>query len=168
MASKFVPLSFHGGHLNLGNARAAMAFLNNAISTYDFDFFSINEPYTFDDNITSIPWNYSIASHNRAPKAAIILKSSHNSQIIHTSKEIVVIMARINGISLLLISVYCPPSKNIDYNLNILRTILDKYHDLPTVILGDFNAKSRVWGRRNLDDRGKQTVDLLSSAGVEH
>ncbi|GIY24992.1 hypothetical protein CDAR_453251 [Caerostris darwini] len=61
MASKFVPFPFHGGHLNLGNARAAMAFLNNAISTYGFDFFSINEPYTFDNNITSISINYSIA-----------------------------------------------------------------------------------------------------------
>ncbi|GIX87727.1 hypothetical protein CDAR_617131 [Caerostris darwini] len=30
----------------------------------------------------------------------------------------------------------------------------------PIVLLGDFNAKSRVWGQRNLDERGSKLLTL--------
>ncbi|GIY37466.1 RNA-directed DNA polymerase from mobile element jockey [Caerostris darwini] len=139
-----------------------MAFLNNSFAERHFDFFSLNEPYSYDNNITNIPKAYKIAAHHTAPKSAIAIKSSFNSQVIHITQEIVVILANIFDMDLLLASIYCPPSNNIDDNLNILRPILNKYTDLPMIILGDFNAKSRVWGQRNLDDRGSKLLSFCN------
>ncbi|GIY24046.1 RNA-directed DNA polymerase from mobile element jockey [Caerostris darwini] len=149
-----------GGHLNLGNARAASAFLNNSIVKFNFDFFSINEPYVFEDSITGIPLNYAIIAHNSAPKAAIIIKSCFNTQSILISKEIVIVLANINNQDFLLVSTYCPPSQEIEDNLAILSPILCKYEGNPTIILGDFNAKSRVWGQRDLDCRGRKLLSF--------
>ncbi|GIY68078.1 uncharacterized protein CDAR_452961 [Caerostris darwini] len=150
--------NFIGGHLNLGNARAAMAFLNNTFAEYQYDFFSMNEPYCYDNKITCIPLKYSIVAHHTQPKAAIAIKSSINCQLVFSNSELTAILASINNVETLLVSIYCSPSKNIENNLNLLRNILLENDNRPTIILGDFNAKSRVWGKRDLDERGSKLL----------
>ncbi|GIY78163.1 putative 115 kDa protein in type-1 retrotransposable element R1DM [Caerostris darwini] len=158
MANKLPYSYIKGGHLNLGNARAAMAFLNNSFAEHDYDFFSLNEPYSFQDKITNIPKTYKIAAFHSSPKAAIAIKAAFNSQSIHITREVVVILAKIHNTDFLLASIYCPPSSNIEVNLNSLIPFLNKYSETPMIILGDFNAKSRVWGQRNLDERGSKLL----------
>ncbi|GIX87716.1 uncharacterized protein CDAR_617071 [Caerostris darwini] len=127
----------------------------------DNDSFSLNELYSFENNITNISKAYKIAAYHSAPKAVIAIKTSFNSQAIHITKEVVVILANIYSTDLLLASIYCPPN-NIEENLNTLRPILNKYNDFPMIILGDFNAKSRVWGQRNLGDRGSKLLPFCN------
>ncbi|GIX77315.1 hypothetical protein CDAR_276491 [Caerostris darwini] len=156
MANRFFSAHLKGGHLNLGNARAAMASLNNAIVQHDFDF-SLNEPYSYDNSITNIPLNYTIVAHHTAPKAAII-KSKYNSQIIFTNQDLIIIMAHLRNRDFLLVTIYCSPSKDIDQCLDVLGDFLFKFDHLRTFILGDFNAKSRFWGQRNLDCRARKLL----------
>ncbi|GIX73550.1 hypothetical protein CEXT_736961 [Caerostris extrusa] len=137
-----------------------MAFLNNTFHKYQYDFFSMNEPYCYENKITCIPINYSIVAHQIQPKAAIAIRSSIKSQIVFCNSELTAILASINKNETLLVSIYCSPSKNIDNNLNLLRNILIAHDNKPTIILGDFNAKSRVWGQRDLDERGSKLLSF--------
>ncbi|GIX81101.1 hypothetical protein CDAR_410591 [Caerostris darwini] len=70
-----------GGYINLGNGIAAMVQLNHSMCN-DFGFLSLNEPYSYDNSIISIPLNYTIVAADTSPKAAIIFKSSHNAQLL--------------------------------------------------------------------------------------
>ncbi|GIY73320.1 uncharacterized protein CDAR_530971 [Caerostris darwini] len=142
MTNKFQNCNnFTGGHLNLGNARAATPFLNNTIVKFKYDFFSLNEPYSFEDHITGIPINYTIIAHNRAPKAAIIIKSIYNSQVIFINIEIIILLANIYNQDFLLVSAYCPPSQNIDDNLHIISSFLsNKNLDFNQLPAGELNT----------------------------
>ena len=59
-----------------------------------------------------------------------------------------------------LCSLYLPPSTAID-----VRELEDLLNQLPppTVILGDFNAHSPIWGCRDLDIKGKQIEDFIAN-----
>ncbi|GIY54778.1 uncharacterized protein CDAR_391111 [Caerostris darwini] len=48
-------------------------------------------------------------------------------------------------------------------NLDVLQSFLEKYHLFKTFICGDFNAKSRVWGKRNVDNRGTQLLAFCNA-----
>ncbi|GIY79612.1 RNA-directed DNA polymerase from mobile element jockey [Caerostris darwini] len=93
-----------------------------------------------------------------SPKAAIIIKSSISSQILLNSQEAVIIMAQLLNKFHLIISIYCPPGKNLEASLEIIKPFILKYADIPILLLGDFNAKSRVWGQRDLDERGSSLL----------
>ncbi|GIY80798.1 hypothetical protein CEXT_418061 [Caerostris extrusa] len=54
------------------------------------------------------------AAFSESPKAAIALKSTHKAQIILCQKEVVIVQAKLNNQETLLVSVYCPPNKNMD------------------------------------------------------
>ncbi|GIX87694.1 hypothetical protein CDAR_616961 [Caerostris darwini] len=135
-----------------------MAQLQESIRNLDLDYISLNEPYCFKNQITCIPLNYTIAASSESPKGAIIIKSTLNAQIIICHKEVVIIQARLNNQDTILVSAYCPPNKNMDATLLIIRNAISKFSNLPIVILGDFNAKSRVWGQRDLDERGSKVL----------
>ncbi|GIY37492.1 uncharacterized protein CDAR_459091 [Caerostris darwini] len=55
-------------------------------------------------------------------------------------KKVVIVQANLNNQETLLVSVYCPPNKNMDATLLTLRNIINKYSNQPILILGDFNA----------------------------
>ncbi|GIY73629.1 hypothetical protein CEXT_430541, partial [Caerostris extrusa] len=94
------------------------------------------------------------------PQSSNSHKVNHKSQIVFSNSELTAILASINNTETLLVSIYCSPSKNIENNLNLLRNILIENDNRPTIILGDFNAKSRVWGQRDLDERGSKLLSF--------
>ncbi|GIX87699.1 reverse transcriptase domain-containing protein [Caerostris darwini] len=101
--------------------------------------------------------------HNISPKAAVLYKSSIPGQLIHSEEEIAIVLIHHNNQELLIISTYCSPKNNIDHNLDTIRKFIIKFNHLPTIILGDFNAKSRIWGQRDLDDRGTKVIHFCNS-----
>ncbi|GIX69951.1 uncharacterized protein CDAR_394471 [Caerostris darwini] len=155
-----------GGHINLGNAKAVMAQLHNSIKTHSFDFISLNEPYHLDNRIINIPINYSIVQSQDSPKAAIVIKANYNSQLIYANEELVIIMSQFHHQNTIIASIYCPPSNNIDNNLDVLKNFIIKYANLPFIILGDFNAKSRIWGQRDLDERGSKLLSFCHQMDI--
>ncbi|GIX83497.1 probable RNA-directed DNA polymerase from transposon BS [Caerostris darwini] len=63
----------------------------------------------------------------------------------------------------LLISTYCPPKGDLASHLEVLQAFLVKYPLFKIFICGDFNAKSRVWGKRNVDARGTQILAFCNA-----
>ncbi|GIX76034.1 RNA-directed DNA polymerase from mobile element jockey [Caerostris darwini] len=81
-------------------------------------------------------------------------------ELVFCNQEMVIIKAQLGDHDTLLISTYCPPNKDLDINLGIIRAHIHNNMQCPIVLLGDFNAKSRVWGQRNLDERGSKLLTL--------
>ncbi|GIY37472.1 uncharacterized protein CDAR_458971 [Caerostris darwini] len=84
-------------------------------------------------------------------------------QLIFVNEELVVVMLHHNDQDFILVSMYCSPGKNIDNSLELLKPLLLKYYNFPFIILGDFNAKSRLWGQRDLDERGSKLLHFCHS-----
>ncbi|GIY63772.1 hypothetical protein CEXT_736581 [Caerostris extrusa] len=57
----------------------------------------------------------------KSPEAALLLHREYDSQVLFINDVIVVALANIHMQEYLLISTYCPPSTNIDDNLNIIQ-----------------------------------------------
>ncbi|GIX76547.1 hypothetical protein CDAR_499971 [Caerostris darwini] len=69
----------------------------------------------------------------------------------------------LNDSDCLLISTYCPPKGDLASHLQVLQAFLVKYPLFKIFICGDFNAKSRVWGKRNVDARGTQILAFCNA-----
>ncbi|GIX87704.1 hypothetical protein CDAR_617021 [Caerostris darwini] len=136
--------------------------LNQNIISQDYDIIAVNEPYTFKDEITAIPRNYKTIANNVNPKAASIIKNSITTQIIYTDQENVIITLKSYDKNCLFISTYCPPNKDLSINLAIIQPWIEKYYHYHIILVGDFNAKSRVWGKRKTDDRGAKLMDFCN------
>ena len=81
-------------------------------------------------------------------------------QTISVNSPLEVVAARIAfNKSITVASIYLSPSVNI--NKNSLLEVIDQL-PRPFLILGDFNAKSPLWGSDILDSRGKIIEDILS------
>ncbi|GBM57503.1 hypothetical protein AVEN_137936-1 [Araneus ventricosus] len=77
-------------------------------------------------------------------------------------KKLVAIEIELSGEKFLMISVYCPPSEELGDNINEISALLLCFSQEKIVILGDFNAKSSIWGPRNTDKRGNIVHDLIN------
>ncbi|GIX76024.1 uncharacterized protein CDAR_443101 [Caerostris darwini] len=84
-------------------------------------------------------------------------------QLIFVNEDLVVVMLHHNDQDFILVSMYCSPGKNIDNSLELLKPHLLKYYNFPFLIFGDFNAKSRLWGQRDLDERGSKLLHFCHS-----
>ncbi|GIX87749.1 hypothetical protein CDAR_617221 [Caerostris darwini] len=152
------PIKIIGAHINLGNARAANIQLNQSIINNQYTFLSLNEPYTYDNKITSIPRNYKIIAHDNSLKAAIIIKDHIDCQVVFINKLLVIIDIQSSLLNCLLISIYCPPRKNLQQHLSTLQAWIEIFPNHQIILLGDFNAKSCISGKRNTDERGNQLL----------
>ncbi|GIY06106.1 hypothetical protein CDAR_430551 [Caerostris darwini] len=116
-----------GAHINLGNSRAANIQLNQSIIKNQYTFLSLNEPYTFENKITSIPRNYKIIAHDNSPKAAILIKDHIDCQVVFINKHLVIIDIQFDSLNCLLISIYCPPMENLQQQLFMLQAWIEKF-----------------------------------------
>ncbi|GIX79758.1 retrovirus-related Pol polyprotein from type-1 retrotransposable element R1 [Caerostris darwini] len=107
--------------------------------------------------------NYKIIAHNNNPKAAIIIKDQLDCQKVFINQEMVIIDLKTSSFNCLLISIYCPPKENLQQQLSLLQVWIEKFPDHHIILLGDFNAKSRIWGKRNTDERGNLLMHFCSS-----
>ncbi|GBO13378.1 hypothetical protein AVEN_224433-1 [Araneus ventricosus] len=77
-------------------------------------------------------------------------------------KKLVAKEIELSGEKFPMISVYCSPSEELGENINEISTLLLSFSQEKIVILGDFNAKSSIWGPRNTDKRGNIVHDLIN------
>ncbi|GBN18213.1 hypothetical protein AVEN_271361-1 [Araneus ventricosus] len=77
-------------------------------------------------------------------------------------KKLVGIEIELSGEKFLMISLYCPPSEELGENINEISTLLLRFSEEMTVILGGFNSKSSIWGPRNVDKRGNIVHELIN------
>jgi exonuclease III len=92
--------------------------------------------------------------------ALLVRESIPHSEIhLNTPLQAVAVRLTLHRVTSLC-SLYLPPSVVID-----LKDLEDLLLQLPSpsIILGDFNAHSPLWGCRALDIRGKQIEDYISN-----
>lgn len=87
--------------------------------------------------------------------------------MVFNQSDVVAIYCRCSGERILVVTCYCSPSKDIDVLLLPLATVLNKYSNDNVVLVGDYNAKSVIWGERLTDPRGRDLITFASNANIE-
>lgn len=147
-------------HLNLGKARAASAQLSQVMLSKEIKIISINEPYTQKHIITGFPLQYSIINYPQHARAALLIHKDVKALKLHSERDIVVAQITTASGPICIYSIYCSPNEDLEQNLVTLCNLLHRYN-IPSIILGDFNAKSLLWGQHPLDHRGAQLIDII-------
>lgn len=108
------------------------------------DVISLNEPYVFEGSVLGTPdgWTQMSSGGNRF---RVSLWRITFSTILRHS-DVVAIRCRWSGEWVLVITFYCALSEDFDLVLVPLTTLLGTYPNDKVFLVGDFNAKSMIWG----------------------
>lgn len=153
-------------HINLGKARAAGLQLEQDIVKERPDLVGVNEPYILPDGtLPFIPNNYTnvnmVNSQNKS-RCTIVIKKNIVHEIVTVERDLVAISLG----DLLCISCYAAPTDELNDTLHKISNILNRHQGLRTVIIGDFNAKSEIWGNRAQDERGETLLEFCAAEGL--
>lgn len=134
--------------INLNHSYTATEHLKINQLTLKNQITCIQEPYYVKNKIIGFSTRDTIIQGNIKPRTAIII---HNNKLIDlhiekTERNIIAIVITTKTEELLLINVYAPPNDDIKETIKEVKEITDKFEHLPTLIVGDFNAKNPVWG----------------------
>jgi len=144
--------------INVGVCRAAQDLALATAAEKDADVIAFSEQYRDRDEENG--W-YADASG----RAEIVVLSDQHIQIVGPRQQG---FRRIQLNGYRLYSCYCSPNvalSNFENFLSALETSV-KGSPCPTIITGDFNAKSQEWGSPREDHRGKALADLSASLGL--
>ena len=113
---------------------------------------------------------YSFYTHNindntRKGGTALLVSNNllHHQIDLHTELDAVGVNVKIANQELTLISLYLPPSTEI--NVNALSSLLNTC-DTPVLIMGDFNAHHQSWGCNSTSQRGKIISEFLEQHDI--
>ncbi|XP_035230906.1 uncharacterized protein LOC118202812 [Stegodyphus dumicola] len=71
-----------------------------------------------------------------------------------------------HNITVLLVSLYSPPTANIDTTIQRMQQLLQRYRSHNILCAGDFNAHSSTWGYASTDPKGRMLEDFFSSQNM--
>ncbi|GBN08383.1 hypothetical protein AVEN_84212-1 [Araneus ventricosus] len=152
--------SFRGVHLNLNHCRRASSVLVRDFVRFNYDFVSVKDPYIFDSSVIEFSSTFRKFFHPYNPLAGFIIANSNFKVFpIYVDRYILALEIGFQEENFI-ISIYCPPSKDLKEDLDELKKLLLDLGDKNILILGDFNAKSRVWGLRDGDRRGDFVLEM--------
>lgn len=149
--------------LNLGVARAASLQLDADLACNPIDICVINEPYAPERDILHFSNRLKILAYkDDMPKVAVIINNLNIKYfLLFCTQSIVSANIIYKGFDIVITGIYCSPSGDISSELNSLEFVHRKFGHKPHIILGDFNAKSPLWGNRPLDNRGSEVIDFV-------
>ncbi|GBO35019.1 Retrovirus-related Pol polyprotein from type-1 retrotransposable element R1 [Araneus ventricosus] len=84
---------------------------------------------------------------------------------VFSARNVMGVMFNWGSKNILLMSIYSPPSEDINVTLQEIDSCLSIPHD-GVILAGDFNAKSPIWGGTQEDDRGQSLAALAFSKGL--
>lgn len=152
---------FRCAHLNMNHTRRANIQLSQDMAKFNYDLVSVNDPYIFENKITEFP-SHRKFHFNYRPLAGIIVSNDEFKIFpLFIERNVVAIEIDFEGELLVLISIYCLPNTAIENDLAVLHSLILNNSQKKILILGDFNAKSPLWGKRDLENRGKKVTDLI-------
>ncbi|GBN82910.1 hypothetical protein AVEN_98009-1 [Araneus ventricosus] len=162
MDSKSTFLKFKGLHINLNHAKGASDVVARDMLIGEVEFASLNDPYTFESKVIGFPLSFRKYFFDYQPKAGFIINNhDFNVFTLELSRVFVALDVQVGGKTFILISIYCPPSGDLENQLLCLRSLLIKFPNGMIFIFGDFNAKSSIWGPGDTDKRGRILLDLI-------
>lgn len=163
MDSKSACCFFRGAHLNLNHCRRANLQLSQDITSLGIDFCSVNDPYVWENKVTEFSSSFRKYFYSSRPLAGFIISNTDFLVLpVLISRKLVALKISFGKNEWLLVSIYCPPSHDFEEDLDNLIPVLIQNQDVKTLILGDFNAKSPIWGPTQSDKRGDRLMDLIN------
>ncbi|GBN38630.1 hypothetical protein AVEN_259880-1 [Araneus ventricosus] len=107
--------------------------------------FCLNDPYFWESKVTEFPTGIRKYFYDCKPLAGFLISNPDIKVFpLKVLKKLVAIEIELSGEKFLMISVYCPPSEELDENINEISTIFLRFSQEKIVILGDFNAKLSI------------------------
>lgn len=112
-------------------------------------------------------------AYQRDPLTCILVQKSYTAQEIdlqlnlpYSYVMITVLPLKRTDPPVHVLNIYCPPKlKDITFADIFSRALKVAGRD-PLLIVGDFNAPSRVWGYHKEDKRGRKLAELISTLGI--
>ncbi|GBN17961.1 Putative protein in type-1 retrotransposable element R1DM [Araneus ventricosus] len=149
-------LFFRCAHLNLNHCRRANALLAQDISKLGIDICSVNDPYYWENKVIDFPTTFRTYFVSSRPLAGFIISNPNLSVFpIRVSRKLVVLKITLRDEDWIFATLYCPPSHNISDDLDNLTPLIIQNPNFKTILLGDFNAKSPLWGPSDRNKRGE-------------
>lgn len=160
------------GQINLAGAYANMPELEEIMRVRALDLVLVQHPYC-EKQKESPKW---------IPKGIDTRKMVYNAQVDHPYSMIITnndfallllqslsneyfttIQLTSGSTQIYFVSCYFKYSDDIEIHLEFLQHILNKIGCKPTIIGGDFNAHSKLWHSKDLDDKGSKLEELIYS-----
>lgn len=82
----------------------------------------------------------------RSRAAVVIVNRDFSMVELVATRDVVDVKLDLSGRQVVVASVYLPSEDSVDLHMNLLQELVTKHVGLNVTILGDFNAKSSVWG----------------------
>ncbi|GBO42074.1 hypothetical protein AVEN_124522-1 [Araneus ventricosus] len=152
--------------LNLHHAIAATSNIVQRAKDQNLSILSLQELYQVGSTSKGIPDHVQLfTSEGEKLKCGIaIFNPKLSAMKAYTATNVVGVVIRVREKSILVISCYGPPKKNIN-ELQELDECLLFQHD-HVLLTGDFNSKSPLWGGSIEDERGRQLLEFILSKGL--
>lgn len=157
-----LPFSFKFAHINLGHTRAALDQLVHDIVANDYDLISINEPYVIQNVMPVLIEGYCVINFSVDPKVGFIVKSIYEPFIVKCYSEHILISLTFEKKAYYFYTIYCSPGEDLEDLLYKIDELYSMYSMNPFMFLGDFNAKSTIWGNYKNDARGNKLVEFIN------
>lgn len=157
--------SIRVAHINLNHARAANLQFGEDLISRSVDWASVNEPYTFEGKIVGIPQKFHSIykiDKERPPRAALLIENQYQVTVLTLGRDLVSAEVKLGNEVIEVVSTYCPPSGDLPLHLRDLEAVLATNTTGNKLLLGDFNAKSRIWSPRDTDSRGEILEDFCN------
>lgn len=139
-----------------------------SISTHDIDILCMQEPHSVNGQISGMPSTARVATGcSENPKTAISIHSVGMDMMKLTQacdSHCTCVEISSEAGSFYLLSIYAQYSEPIEYHLCKIETILGSLsgQQKKVMIVGDFNARSKMWHDRLTDENGRKVEDFVS------
>lgn len=147
---------------NLARAFRASENLNIYQGENSHQISVIQEPYLYQGKLIGFPLTHRVIAASGNAKVATVV---HDSEIkllpIKISQKLVATSVTWQHHDLLIVNCYAPPSEDIKDTITEIEELFAIHQFDKVLLLGDFNAKSTVWGGQKTDDRGKALSEFL-------
>lgn len=151
--------------INTNHSISATEHLKITIDKIQPNIIAIQEPYCFKNKIIGFSLTHHIIQYNEQPRAATIVRDKEVDLFPETiTRDLISLTVTTRTTKIRIINTYKSPTEDIRNVLHTIEGILTTRENLPTVILGDFNAKHQAWGGASSDSSG----DILAQFAINH
>jgi len=148
--------------INLQHSRVATANLRQITEKESTDILCIQDPYIIQNKVVGIPnkfRTYTIAETQS--RAAIVVTNNHIDVLLlkqHTDVDAVVAEITVDGVKLILVSMYFDIGRQIEVDLSKIEAVLQHANGAGVLLAIDSNARSASWHDSTTNTRGR-TLD---------
>lgn len=122
----------------------------------------IQEPYLLHNNLIGFPIKHRIIAASAGAKVATIIHDTNIEALpIRVQQTFIAVGITWRKQKMLIINCYAPPREDINDTIQEIEEVLEAVSYERIVVVGDFNAKSTVWGGSKTDDRGKILSEFI-------